>query len=130
LLDGAPLPGGTVLFRPVDGRADLVRAVLDESGTFSVELPEGEVLVAVDNRALEPKSGPTGPAKLPPKLQAIRDKLGKGGSPAPSPQAPPPPTGPGRYVKIPDKYYSPDSSELTFTVQRGDQPHDIPLSSK
>jgi hypothetical protein len=128
LLDGSPLPGGTVYFRPADGRANLVYAVLDETGTFSVELPAGEVMVSVDNRNLEPRK-PAAPMRLPPKLQAIRDKA-PNAAPAQPAEAPPASSGPGKYVKIPEKYYSPDSSGLTFTVQRGDQPHDIPLASK
>src|SRR5438105_9307710 len=55
LLAGAPLPGGKLMFRPADGRFNLVTVVLDESGTFSVELPAGEVMVAVANRDLEPR---------------------------------------------------------------------------
>ena len=57
LLDGAPLPGGEVLFRPVEGREPLRTVKLDETGAFSVQLPTGEVLVSVDNRALAAKAG-------------------------------------------------------------------------
>jgi hypothetical protein len=35
---------------------------------------------------------------------------------------------PGKYVAIPKKYYDIKTSGLQFTVQRGDQKHDIELS--
>ena len=133
LFDGAPLQGGKVYFRPVDGRAELVTVELRDSAQFSVELPVGEVLVCVDNRDLEPRK-PTAPAtfNLPPAIRKVSSKLGGGKSPTPPPAPPadPTPAGSGKYVKLPEKYYSPDSSGLTFTVQAGDQQHDITLQSK
>jgi hypothetical protein len=127
LLDGKPLPGGTVKFRPVDGRANLVSFELDESGTFSVDLPIGEVLVAVDNREFEPKP-PRPPSPVPRALNPeIRGKLNLDKARSAPPAAP---TTPSKYVAIPAKYYQPESSELTFTVQPGDMTHNIELTSK
>jgi hypothetical protein len=129
-LDGKPLPGGTVSFRPVSGGTNTEVVELDESGSFTVQLPPGEVFVWVDNRHLEPRA-PAANRKLPPKLQAIRDKNAKGApQAAPPSMAPAAPMAAGKYVKIPDQYYLPDSSGLKFTVQSGDQTHDIPLASK
>jgi hypothetical protein len=122
LLDNAPLPGGKVTFRSVDGRANLVTVELNETGAFSVNLPAGEVMVTVDNRDLEPKA-PAGPLRFAGPVQAIRNK-------APQALPAPPKVGPGRYVKIPERYYSLESSELSFTVSPGEQTHDIPLESK
>jgi hypothetical protein len=36
----------------------------------------------------------------------------------------------GKYVNIPEKYYSPDTSGLTMTVKRGDQTQAIELTAE
>ncbi len=129
LLDGAPLPGGTVLFRPLDGRANLVRAELDEMGAFSAVLPAGAVMVSVDNRAFAPKPPPPPrpvPSGITPEVREMLH-LSRSAPTAPSRAAP---DGRGRYVAIPPKYYSPESSGLGFTVESGDQAHDLELSAK
>lgn len=128
LLDGKPLPGGTLKFRPVDGRANLVTVELDESAAFSVELPVGEVMVAVDNRSLEPKSAVApGPRPVPQGVNPeVRAKLKLD-----APKSPPrPPTNSARYVAIPSKYYSAEASGLGFTVEPGETSHDIGLKSQ
>jgi hypothetical protein len=35
---------------------------------------------------------------------------------------------PGKYVRIPNRYYEMETSGLQFTVQGGEQKHDIPLT--
>ena len=37
---------------------------------------------------------------------------------------------PGTYVEIPRRYYYAEGSGLKYTVQRGDQTHDIELTAK
>lgn len=127
-MDGKPLPGGWVMFRPTDATENSVSAELDEQGQFTVVLPAGDVVVSVDNRELKPREALRGPmpATLPPEIRA---KL-TGGLPAPpSAAAPPPVIGPsGRYVPIPERYYNGETADLKFTVKAGDQTHDLALT--
>jgi hypothetical protein len=129
LFNNTPLPGGWVTFRPADPRANSVSAELDEKGHYSVVLPAGEVKVSIDNRNLQERT-PVG-GGLPPNLP-LKDDVRKaltGGNPTPSPpkegNAPKPS---GRYVPIPARYYTVESSGLRFTVARGGQKHDIELT--
>ena len=129
LYNGKPLPGGSVFFRPADPKQNAVTAELDEQGNYEVTLPVGEVQVAVDNRALQPRpAGPSGvPPGLPPEVLA---ELSKGKKPTPPPEASNPnaPTKPsGKYVAIPENYYTVEKSGLKFTVESGEQKHDIEL---
>jgi hypothetical protein len=126
LLDGKALPGGKVLFLPAGPRAEVAAAQLDESGTYSVTLPLGEVMVAVDNRSLKPPPPvthtPTALAHMKPeaaaKMRGSRTVQAKA-------------EGPGKYVEIPDRYYGMETSDLTFKVEgNGDMTHDIELKSR
>jgi hypothetical protein len=130
LYDGKPLPGGRVTFMP-DGAANPVTINLDEQGNYEAVLPTGEVKVSVDNRALEPR--PALPTGIPPGIP--------GGAAAKLAEArranPQHATGtvdpgmhgriPGKYVAIPKKYYDFTTSGIKFTVNRGDQTHNIEL---
>jgi hypothetical protein len=131
LLDGVPLPGGTVAVFSVSNPNERAFVQLDESGAFSFKIPAGEVMIGVDNRALESKPPPPPIARpIPRGVSAeMREKLGLN-KPRESPPSPAGPTQPGRYVAIPAKYYAPESSGLGFTVPSGSSVHDIPLSSK
>ena len=130
LFNGTPLPGGLVTFRPADPKRNTISVELDEQGNYEVVLPAGQIKVCIDNRELEPQPAapPSGlPAELSPE---IRQKLSSG----PKPDNPPPKspnareTLPGRYVKIPDKYYSIETSGLEFTVRGGEQKQNIELT--
>jgi hypothetical protein len=128
LVDGAPLPGGRITFEPSSG-GNPVMAVLGEDGSYPrVELPFGEIRVRVDNRELQRAAVPRSFNPPAPALQKALAKKGKGGGIPVDP--PPPPSIPGRYVKIIPKYYQTESSGLTFTVEGGEQTHDIVLSSQ
>lgn len=125
LLDGKPVAGGILTFVPADFRGESVAARVDESGGYSAELPAGDVLVSFDNRALAPpppRAGPPLPKGLRPDVAAKMVR------PAPPPADPAGRA--GRYVKVPDRYYSADTADLKFTVAPGDQQHDVELSSK
>jgi hypothetical protein len=130
LYDGKPLPGGRVTFMP-DGAANPVTVNLDEQGNYEAVLPTGEIRVSVDNRALEPR--PALPSGIPPGLPGgAAAKLAEARR-----QNPQKATGiidpgmqgriPGKYVAIPKKYYDFTQSGIKFTVNRGDQSHDIEL---
>lgn len=129
LFDGKPLPGGYVLFRPVDTKHNAVTAELDEQGNYQAILPAGEVQVAVDNRELQPR--PTGPIARPPDMPAeVQKAMNENKSTPPSqsttnPNAPPKLR--GKYVPIPEKFYSGEDSGLTFTVDPSNPKHDIEL---
>jgi hypothetical protein len=127
LIDGKPLPGGRVTFRPENPAVNSISAELNEQGLYQVVLPVGKIHVSVDNRELEPRPSTAGfvpnTVPLPPEL---RSKIGHSppASPASTPKAS------SRYIKIPERYYTADSGDLDFTVEPGMQQHDIELSSK
>ena len=114
LYQEAPLPGGFVTLQPANANSRPVVVSLDTEGHFEATLPLGEVQVAVDNRKLEHEKETSGHVK--------------------AKTAPPPPAGnslavkpPGKYVPIPSKYYSIETSDLHFTVEPGSQNHDLNL---
>ncbi len=129
---GQPLPGGIVTFQPADTKFPTLAVLLDEQGNYEAMLPVGEVQVAIDNRELQPPpAAPAGlPADLPPQ---VREALKKAKSsepppasrPADNPSAPAKPR--GKYVAIPEKYYTVEKSGLKFTVKPGEQTLDIEL---
>jgi hypothetical protein len=126
LLDGQPLPGGRVTFRPADPRENTVSAELDEKGNYQAELPAGDVQVSVDNRELDPSSRTAG--GLPPDLPIApeaRQQLGDGAAAAKGSDK-----DAGRFRPIPPKYYQAETSQLGFAVKGGDMKHDIELSWK
>ena len=64
LLNGKPLPGGQVIFKPVQEGINSAVATMDEQGNFSVVLPAVDYQISVDNRELRATPGtrrsPTG----------------------------------------------------------------------
>jgi hypothetical protein len=132
---GQPVPGGLVMFRPADGRHNSVTAELDAEGHYPARiLPTGEVIVTIDNRELEPRSGiPSLPPGLPLSPE-MRAKLGSGKAAPPAPADGPPKSGEdvrqpsGRYLPIPPKYYDAETSGLKFTIKGGEQTLDIELT--
>ena len=128
LYQGQPLPGGLLTFQLADAKHSAVAVSLDEQGNYQATLPVGEVQVAIDNRRLQPRSaGPRGvPHDLP---DEARQALSNA-----KPQAAPPSAGNpaavkprGQYLPIPPKYYAIETSGVRFTVEPGDQKHDIEL---
>jgi hypothetical protein len=115
--NGKPLPGGWLTFRPADGRANAVPALIDPNGNYEAKLPEGDVQISVDNRELQ--RTPPGPRPEPPpgiKLPNMVDAApAAGGKLA------------GTYVPIPEKYYTVETSGLRYTVTKGAQSHNIEL---
>lgn len=126
--NGTPLPGGLVTFQPADGKHHPVVVALDEQGNFEATLPVGEIHASVDNRELAPV--PVLPAERPALSPAVQEALRKAKPPSDSPpeEASSKPTKQrGKYVPIPPKYYSVDSSPLQFTVEPGESTHNLEL---
>ena len=123
LLDGTPLPGGRVTFRPANPAENSVSVELNEQGQFEAMLPIGEVLVSVDNREFQPRP-PRGAIALPALSPELQSKIA-----TEAPQATPTPNvRSGRYVPISSRYYNAETAGLGFTVKGGDQLRDIELT--
>lgn len=123
LFDGTPLPAGRVTFRPADSRMNSVSVELDEQGNYQAVLPAGEVKVSVDNREWEPQPS-LGPGPLPPGLPPeVQKALGSSAKPGDGG----PVRASKRYVKIPERYHELETSELQFTVVRGEMKKDLEL---
>jgi hypothetical protein len=138
-LNGEPLPGGQVFFRPVDSRYPPAVATIDEHGNYKVTLPVGEALISVDNRGLLAE-GNQGPVPTAAKSDRPFGGLPPGAAVGPPPEVlkkqlegkdvPPPKQQEkvGTYVEIPKTYYNTDTSGLRYTVTSGSQTHDIELT--
>ncbi len=132
---GKPVPGGWVTIRPSDPKQNTLSAQIDREGNYSMEIPAGEVKLAIDNREFEPL--PKAGAGIPSGIALPADVVKKlGGQPQPQPTEPVDPSTTAdapvvretdRYIKIPDKYYLVETSGLSYTVKSGKQQHDISL---
>jgi hypothetical protein len=133
LLDGKPLPGGWVTFRPADPRQNSVAALLNAEGCFEAMLPLGKVQVSVDNRELAPRVPRGGGV---PKAIPLSPEVKKLIAAGKHPNLPPksadsnPETVAGNYRKIPNRYHDVQTSGLELNVQPGKQPRDLELTSK
>lgn len=111
---GKPIPGGLLTFRPVDPAQNSASYELDRDGKFKVELPVGEALICIDNREFEPRPA-TAPAippgmNLPPDVLKSMQASTKESSKVSD-----------RWVKLPEKYYQLETSELKIKVKGGEQ---------
>jgi hypothetical protein len=128
--DGKPLPGGRLMFFPQVEGLNSVAAVVDEQGNYQAELPACEVKVTVNNQELKPRSSLA--LGIPPGLRLSGEAVKK------IAEKPQKATGtvdpgmhgrlPGKYVELPAKYYSVTTTPLSFTVNRGNQTHEIDLT--
>jgi hypothetical protein len=124
---GAPVPAGWISFRPADSSKNAVPVELDAEGNFSVNLPAGEVTVTIDNREWAPR--PAGYGGVPPGLPNLSPEAkGKIGAPRMPREGETRPGRPGKYVRIPDKYYEAETSSLKFTVEGGSQTKNFELT--
>jgi hypothetical protein len=126
VLDGKPLPGGSLSFVSIGPREKLTvegSAELARDGKFKIELPVGEVMVGVDNREFEPMPA-TGPAALPgDNLPAeVRKSFSESTKAGPKVSE--------RWVVIPEHYYLPETSNLKIKVNKGVQQIQIELKSQ
>jgi hypothetical protein len=113
LYNGKPVTGGQVTFVTVEG-AFASTGSIDEKGNYTIKAPVGEVKIAVDTEMLNPSNRGA-------KMEAARKGAGRPDAGDPNPPK-------GTYVKIPQKYRTADSSELSYTVTRGSQTHNIELT--
>ncbi len=111
---GKPVPGGLITFRPEDPSQNSVAYELDRDGKFKIELPAGEITVCIDNREFEPRPA-TAPA-IPPGVNLPPDVLKslQTGAKESSKVS-------DRWVKLPEKYYQMETSDIKFTVKGGPQ---------
>jgi hypothetical protein len=126
LLNGTPLPGGWLTFRPADARQNSVSVPINPDGTYEAVLPVGEVGISVDNRELEPTKAPP-PPKLPQGVKIPPASGGAGASSGTSTSQTAAEKLPGTYVPISENYTLADTSGLSYKVKRGEQTHDIEL---
>lgn len=110
-----PLPGGRITFINQSGFA--ATATIHEDGTYKIKAPVGEVKVAIDNRMLSPMSGGTKEVAA----QVKQKGAGRPDAPTAEPLK-------GTYKQIDKKYYSADSSGLTYTVRNEAQTKDFELT--
>ncbi len=111
---GKPVPGGLLTFRPVDESQNSASYELARDGKFKIELPVGETLICIDNREFEPRPAtspaiPPGmnlPAEVLKSMQASSKESTKVSD---------------RWVKLPEKYYQIETSDLKITVKGGQQ---------
>jgi hypothetical protein len=115
------LTAGTVAFTSKDGR--IGTANIDFEGNYEMnDAPVGEVTITVSVPRMPMGPMPGGAPKPPPGVPEMRPpgEIG-GGSTAPA-------IDPKKIVQIPGKYEKAETSGLTFTVEKGQQTHDITLS--
>ena len=120
-IDNEPVTAGNVLFVTEDGRLSAIGRLRGDGTYTAPEPPLGPVRIAVQtetfrNRpAMQPTPGP---------------RSGDGGVQGASRGIEPPdPKEIGIiYKEIPGKYEKPETSGLTYTVKKGNQEHNIPLT--
>jgi hypothetical protein len=118
---GKKLTAGTVAFQTTDGRVG--SGNIDFNGNYTVtDAPLGPCTITVrvpqtgqmPGGMKAPKPPPGMPAMKPPGGEAEDSGAGL--------------IDPSKIVQIPGKYAKTDTSGLTFTVERGEQTHDITLT--
>ena len=108
------LKGGNVTFFTADKSTSLISPI-GEDGSYRVEnLPVGVVKISVETKSLKKR------ANLPKNAPPPGMKGGRRETTDPKDLA-------RRFVAIPELFASPETSGLTYTVQGGNQTHDIKL---
>jgi len=106
---GAPVPGGSIVFRPQSGN---YAGGLTPDGSYSItDMPSGDMTVTVETESVKPKAAPTG---------GMGAKMAKMASPIPESAKNAPKA---EYVKIPAKYADPKTSPLKVTLKDGNNPN-------
>lgn len=111
LYKNAPVTGGSMTLYIGDAGYPVT---INPDGSYSAnQLPVGEAVVTIDTEALNTNQ------------PAYGGKQGSGMSPVPEGANP---GSVGKYVKIPEKYKSPDKSDLKITLKKGKQEKDLTLT--
>jgi hypothetical protein len=121
---GQPLSTGMITFVTPDNRSG--SGLIGKDGRYTVaDAPVGEAKIFITI----PK--PTGEAlrmpKPPPGLGAMKPPEGGAGPKTPKGGADTEMPDPSRFPRIPDKYTKAETTDLTFTVKRGENKHDLTL---
>jgi hypothetical protein len=115
-----PLKGGTVTFISTKGYGTASGAI-EEDGSYKIErAPLGDVKIVVETESLNPKKLPKIFTYAPPQGQSM-----EGGGVGP--KQPNREEMARRYMLIPQNNSSEETTELTYTVTRGNQEHNITL---
>ncbi len=118
---GAPLKGGTVLFVNEDGTT--VSATIGEDGKYTIRnIHPGPVQIAVKTAFLRPND--KAPASKHP-YKLVNPPADQEGQPIQ--RGHDPTANAKRFVAIPPHYEELDTSGLTYTVEPGNQTHDLDL---
>lgn len=113
---GKPVTGGRVTFVATEG-GWVEGGNIDKNGNYSVNAPVGHVKICVDNSMLNASASGKG----------TKHETGMKGAGKPRPDAPEAKPPEGTWMKIPVKYFSAETTDLTYTVQKGDQTYNIDL---
>lgn len=118
--NGKPLPVGTISFYPQSGKQDAINCPI-RNGAYSQEgVPTGEVKVGVVTVDPANAGGGSGAAAA-----------GGGGGSDTGARVTATPAGRKKsatFVAVPPRYGSPDTSDLSLTVQTGEQVFDVELT--
>jgi hypothetical protein len=117
-LDGVPLKGGSVaLINP--GGFSASGDILEDGSYVVHNVSTGTVKVCVDTESINPK-GKSAPTYSPPKGAPVPEGGYNPGEGARANKG-------KRYIKIPEKYGQPDTTDLTLTITGTQMEHDIQL---
>jgi hypothetical protein len=122
---GKPVAGGTITFLDAENK-QVGSAILGADGEYSLlKVPAGPVKITVTT----PTAPSVGRRSQDSSSQDKPDRRVKTPPPEANPNAPKWTGGPNklRLVNVPAKYSKPDQSGLTYTVQPGQQEHNIDL---
>lgn len=113
--NNAVVKGGSVTFVGEAGKPS-VSTQIGEDGSYTAKnVPYGEIKVCVDTEALDPAKRAKVPKYGPPAGQTAPEGLGGGEDTS------------KRFVKIPDHYSKPDTTDLKVTVGSGKVQYNIEL---
>jgi len=115
-----PVKGGSVTFIALDTGKPAASGSIKEDGTYSIpRVPVGEVKVCVDTKAMDPSKVARFPKYAPPPGAPAPEGLTGGGTDKEEMIR--------RFVKIPDRYADPSTTDLQTTISGLGAKYDIQL---
>ena len=126
--NGEPVPGATIAFVTDDNLQGSGHT--DENGDYEVrDAPVGKTRVFINAPKARPGIAMSGGVKPPEVPKGSGPMKPPDGEKFPQPEdKPPPKIDPAKVKPIPQKYELPETSGLTFTVEKGTQTFDIKLT--